>query len=46
LAGRVILTQNAALAKGFNSISLDVNAVLAGTYLVKVGSEVSRFVKM
>jgi Secretion system C-terminal sorting domain len=46
LAGRVILTQNAALTKGLNSISLDVNAVLAGTYLVKVGSEVSRFVKM
>jgi Secretion system C-terminal sorting domain len=46
LAGRVILTQNAALTKGLNSLSLDVNTVLAGTYLVKVGSEVSRFVKM
>jgi Secretion system C-terminal sorting domain len=46
LAGRVILTQNTALKKGLNSISIDVNAVLAGTYLVKVGSEVSRFVKM
>jgi hypothetical protein len=46
LAGRVILTQNATLTKGLNSISLDVNAILAGTYLVKVGSEVSRFVKM
>jgi hypothetical protein len=46
LAGRVVLTQNVALTKGLNSISLDVNTVLAGTYLVKVGNEVSHFVKM
>jgi hypothetical protein len=46
LAGRIVLTQNTVLTKGLNSISLDVNSVLAGTYLVKVGSDVSRFVKM
>jgi hypothetical protein len=46
LAGRVILTKNTAFTKGLNNILLDVNTVLAGTYLVKVGSDVSRFVKM
>jgi hypothetical protein len=46
LAGRVILTQNTTLTKGLNSISLDTHAFLAGTYLVKVGAETARFVKM
>ena len=46
LAGRIILTQNAVLTKGLNNISLNTDALSAGTYLVKLGSEMSRFVKM
>jgi Secretion system C-terminal sorting domain len=46
LAGRMILSQNALLTKGLNNISLDVNTFSSGTYLVKIGSEMSRFVKL
>jgi Secretion system C-terminal sorting domain len=46
LAGRIILSQNAVLTKGLNNIALDVNTLSSGTYLVKMGSEMSRFIKM
>ena len=46
LAGRIILTQNAVLTKGLNNISLNTEALSGGTYMVKLGSDVSRFVKM
>jgi Secretion system C-terminal sorting domain len=46
LAGRIILSRNALLTKGLNNISLDVNTFSSGTYLVKIGSEMSRFVKL
>jgi hypothetical protein len=46
LAGRMILYKNAVLVKGLNTILLDVNVLSSGTYLVKMGSEMSRFVKM
>jgi hypothetical protein len=46
LAGRMILSQNAVLTKGLNNIALDVNTLSSGTYLVKMGSEMSRFVKL
>jgi Secretion system C-terminal sorting domain len=45
LVGRIILSQNALLTKGLNNILLDVNAFSSGTYLVKMCSEMSRFVK-
>jgi hypothetical protein len=46
LAGRIIFSKNAVLTKGLNNISLDVNTLSSGTYLVKMGHEMSRFVKM
>jgi Secretion system C-terminal sorting domain len=46
LAGRMILSQNAVLTKGLNNIALDVHTFSAGTYLVKMGGEMSLFVKM
>jgi hypothetical protein len=46
LAGRIILSQNTILAKGLNSILIDVNALSSGTYIVKMGSEMTRFTKM
>jgi Secretion system C-terminal sorting domain len=46
LAGRMILSQNAVLTKGLNNITVDVNTLSSGTYLVKMGNEMSRFVKL
>jgi Secretion system C-terminal sorting domain len=44
--GRIILAKNTVLAKGLNNLSLDINTLSSGTYLVKMGGEVSRFLKM
>jgi Secretion system C-terminal sorting domain len=46
LAGRMISSKNAVLTKGLNNISIDVNALSSGTYLVKLGNEMTRFVKL
>ena len=46
LAGRMISSQNTILSKGLNNISLDVNTLSSGTYLIKMGNEMARFVKL